>query len=71
MAEYHAIEDTLYFMDRAIAASVSQMTLDAFLKVSSSVSGAVCVTLFLKSFAGVGAGNKKACGEAILSQMSG
>lgn len=34
MAEYHAIEDTLYYLDRAMAARSPNLPLDTFLRVS-------------------------------------
>lgn len=44
MAEYHAIEDTLYYLDRAIAAGNPNLNLDSFLRVRIAAVRCVCIS---------------------------
>lgn len=39
MADYHAIEDTLYYLDRAIAAGTPNLNLDSFLRETRRLAG--------------------------------
>src|SRR3546814_4599458 len=76
MAEYNAIEDTLYFLDRALACGSSQMNLHTFLRVRYLC---VCVCcgfpkrLILHGCQRLGgyAGNTKTCRKGVLGEMLG